>query len=181
MPTAAHIELISKRYREAFGASASPAFDQWMHSGATTGAALGYRRAGAAPLFLEAYLDCPIEDLVSAAHGRKVARQAIVEIGNFASDNAIAMIGLWGRAANDLGGAGEVAVATLTAPLRRMFARIGLPITPIAKADLARLANGLTEWGRYYETDPWVCMGVIAEGQAAIAAFLARRQPRAAA
>lgn len=36
------------------------------------------------------------------------------------------MIELWGRAANDLGSDGEVAVATLTAPLRRMVAWIAM-------------------------------------------------------
>jgi len=181
MPATPHFELIGRRYREVFGASARPSFSEWMQAGGVAAAALGYRRGSSGPLFLEVYLDRPVEELVSEALGRQVARDAIVEIGNFAADNAIAMVELWGRAANDLGGNGEVAVATLTAPLRRMFARIGLPITPIARADPARLENASAEWGSYYATDPMVCMGVIAEGQAAIAAFLARRQRKAAA
>jgi len=174
-----HFELIGKKYREVFGATAAPGYSDWMAAG--TGAALGYRRAGAEPLFLETYLDLPVERYVSAALARVIRRDAIVEIGNFAADNAIAMVELWGRAANDLGGNGEVAVATLTRPLRRMFARIGLPITPLAPADPSRLKTGAGEWGDYYATDPMVCMGVIAEGQAAIAGFLGRRGRKAAA
>lgn len=173
MPSSPQTELISRKYQEVFGASARPAYADWMGAGAA--AALGYRRAGSEPLFLETYLDQPIESLVSSTLGRTIDRGAIVEIGNFAADSAIAMVELWGRAANDLGGSGEVAVATLTAPLRRMFARIGLPIIPLAKADPARLPGAAEEWGSYYATDPMVCMGVIAEGQSAIAAFLARR------
>lgn len=183
MPSSLHSDLICRKYREVFGASVQPAFTNWQQKGSAdkASAALGYRRAGPDPLFLEAYLDDTIEDLVSARLGRRVERGAIVEIGNFASDNALAMIELWGAAANDLGGQSEVAVATLTAPLRRMFAKIGLPFTVIATARPDRLDAGSTDWGSYYELDPKVCMGLIAEGQRAIGGFLARRKIRQAA
>lgn len=177
MPLTKQSELISRKYLDKLGASISPSFSCWHDTevnGATV-AVLGYRRAGPEPLFLEAYLDAPIEDLASLALGRMVARDAIIEIGNLASDNALAMIELWGAAANDLGGEGEVAVATLTAPLRRMFARIGLPISVIAPARIERLETSNGTWGRYYELDPQVCVGVIADGQQAIEAFRARR------
>ena len=183
MPSTMQAELICRKYRDTFGAAMQPAFASW-HGAETEGraaAALGYRRAGAEPLFLEAYLDAPVEQVVGAALGKPVAREAIVEIGNFASDNAMAMIDLWGAAANDLGGVSEVAVATLTAPLRRMFARIGLPVTVIAPARAERLGAGSQAWGSYYDLDPQVCMGVIADGQRAIGAFLARRKIRKAA
>lgn len=174
-----HTDLIRRKYRESFGASARPNYAAWLQAAsaaaATAGAALGYCRAGAQPLFLEAYLDAPVEVLVAGALGRPVARDAIVEIGNFAADNALAMVELWGTAANDLGGTSEIAVATLTAPLRRMFARIGLPLIEIAPALPERLGDGAAQWGSYYALEPVVCAGVIADGQAAIAAFMARR------
>lgn len=177
------IPLISKRYHEVFGAQLSPGFASYMVCATNneTSAALGYRRAGAHPLFLETYLDEPVETAVSRTYGRTIAREAVIEIGNFASDNAMAMVALWGSAANDLAGSGEVAVATLTLPLRRMFARIGVPIVELAPARPERLGEGAADWGSYYETDPRVCAGLIAEGQDAIAAFLARRQNRKAA
>lgn len=170
-------ELVASRYREAFGATVRPGFANWLQ--VTDGAALGYRRANSGSLFLEGYLDQPVEAAVGEVLGRAIDRSAIVEIGNFAATNALAMIELWGSAANDLGAASEIAVATLTAPLRRMFERIGLPITAICPARPERLSGDLAEWGGYYELDPVVCMGVIADGQAAIAAFLARRSNRA--
>ncbi len=181
MQTRPRNDLIRRKYQEVFGASVRPAYDNWLQANESADAALGYRRAGSGPLYLEAYLDCPVEQLVSAAAGRPVERTAIIEIGNFAADNALAMVELWGRAANDLGGNGEVAVATLTAPLRRMFARIGLPITQLAPARAERLGEQAGQWGSYYASDPVVCMGEIAQGQAALAAFLARRQRMAAA
>lgn len=183
MPSTKQSDLIRRRYRDVFGAAIQPAFGAWREAGSgdRTHAALGYRRAGAEPLFLEAYLDQPVEEVILARTGRPVARGAIVEIGNFASDNAMAMIALWGAAANDLGGSSEVAVATLTAPLRGMFARIGVPVVALAPADPARLGASASAWGSYYATDPHVCMGDIADGQRAIAAFVARRATRKAA
>ncbi|MDD3797591.1 MAG: thermostable hemolysin [Novosphingobium sp.] len=183
MPENVQTSLICRRYRDVFGAALTPSFDRYIGCDreGLSDAALGYCRAGEAPLFLECYLDRPVEDLVSAAFGRAVARGQIVEIGNFAADNAMAMVELWGAVANDLGAAGEVAVATLTAPLRRMFARIGVPITILGAARPERLGPDGGEWGRYYEFDPQVCAGIIADGQRAIAAFMERRQRREAA
>lgn len=170
-------DLIAHRYREVFGATVRPGFSDYLGQAS---AALGYRRATAAPLFLEAYLEEPVESAASRALGREVCREAIVEIGNFAAQNALAMIELWGAAANDLGGSSEVAVATLTAPLRRMFGRIGMPIVELAPADPAQVGAG-PEWGSYYASDPKVCAGLIVAGQQALAAFQRRRSARAAA
>ena len=176
------VPYVRQRYREAFGATLSPSFSHWMDKGedGQSCAALGYRRAGDEPLFLERYLGQSIETLVSAALNRKIPRERIVEIGNFAAGNALAMLDLWGAAANDLGSASEVAVATLTAPLRSMFARIGVPITVLAPAGADRVGEDQAAWGKYYELDPQVCVGEIALGQEAISAFLARRRRNAA-
>jgi Thermostable hemolysin len=183
MSEAVSRSLIQRRYQEVFGAAPTPSFATYMTAGHDRhcGAALGYRRADVTPLFLEHYLETSIETLVSEALGRDVARGEIVEIGNLAAENAMAMIALWGAAANDLGGSSEVAVATLTAPLRGMFARIGVPIIELAPALPERLGADAVEWGAYYSRDPRVCMGVIAQGQEAVSAFLRRRSIRKAA
>jgi hypothetical protein len=104
-----------------------------------------------------------------------------VEIGNFAADNALVMLELWGAVANDLAGSSEIAVATLTAPLRRIFDRVGLPFVSLAAARPERIGEGAALWGSYYQQDPQVCAGPIADGQAAIAQWRARRPARAAA
>ncbi|WP_240197828.1 thermostable hemolysin [Novosphingobium sp. P6W] len=44
----------------------------------------------------------------------------------------------------------------------------------------AEQADEHAAWGRYYESDPQVCAGFIAQGQDAIARFLARREGIAA-
>jgi hypothetical protein len=166
--------FIDQAFARAYGAPNAAGYAEYLvvpHR-----AALGYRRAGTEPLFLEQYLDQPIEQAVSAVLGRRVGRDRIIEIGNLAADDAWSMIALWGEAANDLGGSNEVVVATLTASLRRMFARIGVPVRELAPADPARLGTAASEWGDYYLADPRVCAGPIGEGQQAIATFLARRR-----
>lgn len=169
MSTPSDFGLHEARYRAAFGAEFRPYFDRWMERPGR--AALGYRNAAEGPLYLESYLDRPIEAVVGDALGRDLHRGAIVEIGNFAANNAIAMIQLWGRAANDLSGASEVAVATLTAPLRDIFRRIGVPIVELAPACSKRLGRRAVSWGSYYDHDPIVCAGEIAAGQAALSRY----------
>lgn len=173
--------LVRETYSKAFGARIDPASHQFLTETRTEGpvAVLGYTRAGAEPLFLERYLDRPVEALVAAAFGCKVPREQVVELGNLAACNGWAAVRLWGRAANDLGAEMEFAVATLTAPLRAMFARIGLPITMLAPACPAPAERA--RWGSYYQADPQICAGRIAAGQEAIACFFANRHPGATA
>jgi len=175
--------LIGERYGKVHHAIPGRCFDDFMSrtNRLGGGAALGFRRAGAQPLFLEQYLDEAIEVAVSRAMGGCVARENIIEIGNLASDNGRSMIALWGQAANDFGSHCEYAVATLTAPVRAMFARIGLPITQLAQAAPAALGEAADAWGRYYDLDPCVCAGQIAAGQRALAAYAARIHRSAAA
>lgn len=183
MSSSAVVSVLGRKYLEAFGASPQLSFNAYVSAGREPDrlAALGYRRAGDEPVFLENYLDAPVEVEVSRAFERPVARKAIVEIGNFAADNAIVMLDLWGTVVNDLAGRSEIAVATLTAPLRRIFARIGVPFVSIAPASAERLGEQAAEWGSYYRQDPEVCAGEIVAGQAAIASWRSRRVSRVAA
>ena len=56
------------------------------------------------------------------------------------------------------------------------LAQAGYP----AKADPARLGPERAIWGSYYENDPVVCAGLVAEGQARLARFAARIERQAA-
>jgi hypothetical protein len=174
-------ELLQRRYTQVHGCSILPGFRSYLNckrAGAVQ-AQVGYRRAFAEPLFLENYLDAPIELVLSTTLRRAVPRETIVELGNLAADDATALVELWARAANDLGSDCEIAVATLTAPLRAMFTRLGLRLIELAPADMARIEQPEI-WGRYYTSDPRVCAGFIAEGQQALARFFSRRRSQAA-
>lgn len=175
--------FVQRCFQRAFDARLAPGFGQY-HSrlrNPCVGAALGFRRAGPEPLNLEIYLDLPIEQVVTAALAQPVERANIIEIGNFASTTSMAMIALWTACANDLGAGADYAVATLTAPLRSMFARLGVPVTVLAEARPERLGDSAAAWGSYYRQAPQVCVGRIADGQAALAHFAKRRRREAAA
>ncbi|WP_068076815.1 thermostable hemolysin [Novosphingobium lentum] len=183
MNVGSEFELVRRCYRQSFDARIAPGFANFRTAmrHADHGAVLGYRRAGSEPLFLEAYLDRPVEQVLADALGCPVHRDAVIEIGNFASTSAPAMIALWTQCANDLGASDEIAVATLTAPLRSMFRRIGVPFTVLSDARPERLGDAAGAWGAYYRQDPKVCAGRIADGQAALARFADRRRRGAAA
>jgi len=48
-------------------------------------AVLGLRETGSEPLFLEQYLDRPVEQALSAAAAYPIYRDSLVEVGNFAA------------------------------------------------------------------------------------------------
>jgi hypothetical protein len=177
MAREAAIRLIEQRYATVHGATPAFLYPHLMAEDrlGRIRAACGYRRASAGPLFLESYLDRPVEHALGEAVGRTIPRRDIIEIGNLAADNAPAMVSLWATAANDLGHDSEFVVAVLTAGLRRMFGRLGIGLLEIMPARDDRLGGEAGHWGSYYANDPVVCAGLIADGQQQLARF-ARRQ-----
>jgi hypothetical protein len=138
-------------------------------------AAAGYRAAADAPLFLETYLDAPIEDVIAARTGQPVARDRIVEIGGLSAMGRRPLIELFARLAQAFDSQGlEMAVVTATAKLRRGFDLIGFDATELAPADPARLPGGAEGWGRYYDAQPVVLAGRIGATRARLDAFAAR-------
>lgn len=175
-------ELVARRYAEVHRATLRfeyPSIQMQKCLGETK-AALGYRRADTGALFLETYLDAPIESVLQTTFGREFARRDIVEIGNLASCNAASMVALWASTANDLGSDAEIAVAVLTAPLRAMFGKLGIPLVHMLPADPSRLSKSRGDWGDYYKNEPLICAGLIAEGQKRLSHFAARIGRRAA-
>lgn len=129
------------------------------HSGAWVAAA-GFRQAGQSPLFLERYLDAPIESILSQHRGRPVARQGIVEVGHLSAARPGAgrlLIPMLGQhLARE---STQWVVSTLTQELRHLFIRMG--VTPIAlgQADPAAVGPDAADWGTYYEHHPVVLAG----------------------
>lgn len=155
-------QFIGARFEHAHGARIShfspyllgvrDALDRWR-------AAAGYTPAEGRRLFLEQYLDAPVEHLL-ARYG--VEREAIVEVGNLAAASAgmgRTLIPLLARHLDRLGY--EWVVFTATRELRNAFARMGLAPLELAPADPARLTDGGARWGTYYDSDPVVVAGRI--------------------
>lgn len=125
-------------------------------------AALGFRTANGRPLFLERYMDAPVEDGVSRAFERPVARERIVEIGNLASAGHGASIFLIVALMAYLECQGFTHMAfTGTKYLRNYFRKLGLDPRDMGAADPARLDDGGKSWGSYYDTDPRLIAGDI--------------------
>lgn len=174
------VGFIRDRYAAEYHATAAVGYERFLSQlrEAGQGAALGYRRATEGPLFLERYLDQPVEQALAPHYGPGLARARIVEIGSLAGNSCMALFRLWTDTAQALGSEADVGVAVLTASLRSMFARLGIPVHVLAAADPARLGPAAGQWGTYYAHDPQVCAGSLAEGLARLQAFSARRRVR---
>lgn len=128
-------------------------------------AAAGVRLADEGPLFLERYLDQPLEAEVSRMAGTDLERKSMVEVGNLASLSAgsarIMIIAVtWLLAARGLQWVAFTGAATLI----NSFQRLGLVPTVLAPADPGRLQGQGDQWGTYYDQRPQVYAGNIGYG-----------------
>lgn len=125
-------------------------------------ATAGWRGAETGPLFLEPYLDRPIEQVMAGLAGEAVERRQIVEVGNLASEKPGGSVQVILALAGHLAAQGyQWVVFTATGELIRIFARLGLPLLALVPADPARLGDEAGAWGSYYETAPVVVAGRI--------------------
>jgi len=122
-------------------------------------AAAGYR-SGVEPLFLERYLAAPVEQALARVTGRPVARESIVEIGQFASRSAGEGRRLMLALARHLVDSGFCwAVITATADLRRLIRHQGLSTLPLGTAQRHCVGDEAPLWGTYYRHAPKVLAG----------------------
>jgi Thermostable hemolysin len=121
-------------------------------------AAFGLKKASEGPLFLEQYLDEPIESLISKKLGKTIKRDEITKIGNLAvanPRNAGVLIAHVIQHSLDLGI--EWCVATAHHSLQNGVVKGGRDVYPLFPADKARLsAAEQAKWGAYYNRVPQV-------------------------
>lgn len=123
---------------------------------------VGLRGASAAPLFLEHYLEQPVEAALATATGRAIRREQVVEVGNLAGSNcraAVRMVALLPSYLLSL--EYRWIVFTATGAVRGILQGLGAPLVELARADGSRVADGPDRWGRYYDTDPRVLAGYL--------------------
>jgi hypothetical protein len=98
--------------------------------------------------------------MLSAALGQKVAREQVVEIGQFASQCAGEGRRLMLSLARHLVDAGfRWAVITATAELRRLLRHQRLAARPLAPAQRRCVGDEAPLWGSYYRHAPKVLAG----------------------
>jgi Thermostable hemolysin len=121
-------------------------------------AAFGLRHAHEEKLFLEQYIDVPIEVLVSQQLGREVTRSQITCIGNLAvanPRNASILISHIIQYSLQLGI--EWCVATAHHSLQNGLIKSGRDVYAIAEADYHRLPESeIASWGTYYKNTPQI-------------------------
>lgn len=121
-------------------------------------AAFGLRKASEMPLFLEQYLNKPIETMLSQRFNKPITRDQITEIGNLAVDNprnAGVLIAHVIQHSLDIGV--EWCVATAHHSLQNGLIKGGRDVYTLQTADknlLKRDEQAL--WGRYYDNTPQV-------------------------
>ncbi|MFT3673674.1 thermostable hemolysin [Aestuariivirga sp.] len=159
-------DLIARRYEEQFGVRIVPDYPQFLTLQSGTGgllSAVGIRRAADAPLFLEQYLDQPVEDVLAGAGLGRHPRSAIVELGSLASLSNRASLYLIAAMAAYMQQKGfAVATVTGTRRLRRIFSLFDLDLSTLAAARAERLTGPTRNWGSYYDDDPQVLAAPVA-------------------
>ncbi|MGH8424485.1 MAG: thermostable hemolysin [Pseudomonas fluorescens] len=160
--------FIQQRFRKAHGADIRQFMPELFGMNDASGelcAVAGVRLASREPLFLERYLDEPIDPLISAAADCAVDRRGIVEVGNLAAtDTGSARMSIIAITYLLAMGGLEWVAFTGNIGLVNSFHRLGLkPVTHCA-ADPQRLGDDRHSWGSYYESKPWVHVGNIRAG-----------------
>lgn len=123
-------------------------------------AVIGLRNAGQAPLFLESYMDQPIEQILVKQHGLSITRDNLIEIGNLVAIRSGTSRQLFIMLAFALAKAGvEWVTFTATAQVEQLLTKLGLAPVAICKAQHQAVVNGESSWGSYYENPPTVCYG----------------------
>lgn len=123
-------------------------------------AAAGWRPAAQGPLFLEHYLDAPIDEVLGRHAGQRPERAGIVEVGHLASHRPGDGRRLIHLLAPHLAQHGVQWVAsTVTRELRHLFIRTGVAPFALGLADATRLGDEARHWGSYYAHEPVVLAG----------------------
>lgn len=166
-------EYIAATFFTAYGAEVRHFCDHLIGCRDSDGrwvAALGFTYAGDGEIFLEHYLDVPLERAISLQVGEGVERRRVVEVGNLAASHVGAARTLIACTTECLYREGLVWVAfTATRGLLNSFTRLKLMPRVIADADPRRLPDGGKSWGSYYSTKPQVMFGDIRSGYAQLA------------
>lgn len=121
-------------------------------------AAFGMRQAQNNSLFLEQYLDEPIEAVISKSLNQVIRREEITEIGNLAVNNPRnAGILIAHVIQHSIDAGVKWCVATAHQTLQNGLRKGGCDVFPIHSVDPMRLpASVRADWGSYYEHKPQV-------------------------
>ena len=164
--------FIEALYRERFGSRTRVHYPRLLVLADGSGcvaAAVGIRHAAESGLFLEQYLDVPVEQAIASACGYEVRREGLVELGSLAAASSRAAMYLIAAMAAYMKHQGfDCALVTSTDQLRRLFAHFGFALRCLGDARKEALPDGGGEWGDYYDHAPRVLAGSVTHCFAAV-------------
>lgn len=162
MPGREHLErFIHTVFRRAYGANIShfmPTLLSLHDQDERVLAVCGLRRAASGPLFLENYLESPVEAVLSTRVGSAVARNSVVEIGNLAvTELGMARCLLREVIRHLLATDAEWAVFTAIPALRNSLGKLNVQLEVLCDASLDQVPSAeQPDWGSYYQQQPQV-------------------------
>ncbi|MFG1174520.1 thermostable hemolysin [Erwiniaceae bacterium CAU 1747] len=164
--------LIRESYQQVYRASLSHCMP-WLlgmyDASGTLRAACGVQPASLGSLYLEQYLDAPVESILSEASGLSVMRNDIVEIGNFAASDGASTRIMYAAICLLLNQYRfSWIVFTGTRKIRNTFFRLNLQPVTLMPADPLRLGENAREWGEYYQHDPQIMAGELTGGHSTL-------------
>lgn len=148
--------FIEQGFNQAYGADVSVTMPLLLaiKKGAFK-AALGLRSA-TMPLFVEQYLNMPIEKALSHKTA-KARRDQIVEVGHLYSNHTKFALPLLLTTGVSLFVVGQqTLVFCATNHVKKLIADAGIPLTELCKAYKEKLTDKVENWGSYYQTSPSV-------------------------
>ena len=126
-------------------------------------ASAGFKPASAGPLFLEHYLESPVEQQLASALQQPVLRDDILEVGNLAALDGHGRLLILALVQYLVEQRYRYVAFTATDQVRALFRSLGLQphFLQSARRDLVPQPE---RWGRYYDHDPKVVAGDIRQG-----------------
>ncbi|HSD62078.1 MAG TPA: thermostable hemolysin [Burkholderiales bacterium] len=133
-------------------------------------AACGLRDPRHQPMFLETYLPVPAEARLAEALGEPVRRAGLMEVGNLAVVRPGFARFLIAALTEHLHAQGwQWAVFTAVPALRNAFARLGICLVELGRAEARKLSpSELALWGGYYDCKPTVMAARVSQSRSAL-------------
>lgn len=127
---------------------------------------VGFRLAHSEPLYLEHYLERPIQALIAEHSGKPAQRDEIVEVGNLAGASCRAACHLVAVLPQYLLARQQRwIVFTATSAVRTVLRRLNAPVFELSPAHAHSVSGQPDHWGRYYESDPRVMVGYLPDSK----------------
>ena len=120
-------------------------------------AVLGLRPGHYRPMFLEQYLDSPVEQQIAKLTKQPIDRCSLIEVGNLVVTQRSAGLLLFVILGKLVAEAGyEWLIFTVTGEVERLLRSLGFDPQYLVAADPARVKGGTENWGHYYDNNPRV-------------------------